>query len=81
MTSPARSGPLSTTLTLFHSTHRDPVEVERTDRFVLRNLAAPTTNAGVEALGVWKTEDFSFVGNYAYVRSRETMRRVVSTCH
>jgi outer membrane receptor for ferrienterochelin and colicins len=66
------SGPLSTTLTLFHSTVSDPVDVERTERYVLRNLAAPTTNAGVEALGVWKMEDFSFIANYAYVRSRET---------
>jgi len=66
------SGPLSTTLTLFHSTISDPVEVERTERLVLRNLSTPTTNTGVEALAVWKAEGFSFVANYAYVRSRET---------
>jgi outer membrane receptor for ferrienterochelin and colicins len=66
------SGPLSTTLTLFHSTVRDPVEVERTESFVLRNLLEPTTNSGVEGLAVWKAEDFSFVANYAYVQSRET---------
>ena len=66
-------GPLATTLTLFHSSVANPVEVERTDTFVLRNLAAPTTNTGVEALAVWKAEDFSFVANYAYVRSRETI--------
>jgi outer membrane receptor for ferrienterochelin and colicins len=66
------SGPLSTTLTLFHSAILDPVEVERTASFVLTNLAAPTTNSGVEALAVWKTEDFSFVANYAYIQSRET---------
>jgi iron complex outermembrane receptor protein len=65
-------GPLSTTLTLFHSTVSDPVDVERTDRFVLKNLPAPMTNSGVEALAIWKTEDFSFVANYAYVKSRET---------
>ena len=66
------SGPLSTTLTLFHSTVRDPVEVERTGRFILENLPAPTTNMGVEAVVVWKPEDFSLVANYAYVRSRES---------
>jgi len=66
------SGPLSATLTLFHSSISDPVEVERTGNFVLTNLSSPTTNTGVEALAVWKTEDFSFVANYAYVRSRET---------
>ena len=67
------SGPLSATLTLFHSRIDDPLEVERTDRYALRTLAEPTTNAGVEALGVWKTEEFSLVANYAYVRSRETV--------
>ena len=65
------SGPLTTTLTFFHSTIRDPVEVE-VDRFVLRNLAEPTTNSGLEALGVFKVEDFSLIANYAYVRSRQT---------
>jgi iron complex outermembrane receptor protein len=65
-------GPLTATVTLFHSNITDPVEVERTDRYVLRNLPAPTTNGGVEALAVWKTDDFSFVANYAYVQSRET---------
>ena len=65
-------GPLSTTLTLFHSVIKDPVDVERTERYLLTNLAAPTTNEGLEALAVWKTEDFSFVANYAYVRSLET---------
>jgi outer membrane cobalamin receptor len=66
-----RSGPFSTTLTLFRSSVSDPVEVERTDRFLLRNLPDPTTNTGVEAVGIWRSEDFSLVANYAYVRSRE----------
>jgi outer membrane receptor for ferrienterochelin and colicins len=64
-------GPLSATLTFFHSRIVDPTEVERSGRFALRNLASPTTNTGVEAIGIWKTDDFSFVANYAYVRSRE----------
>jgi outer membrane receptor for ferrienterochelin and colicins len=66
------SGPLSTTLTLFRSTVRDPVEVERTEGYVLKNLSEPTTNTGLEALAVGKGKGFSFVANYAYVRSRET---------
>jgi outer membrane receptor for ferrienterochelin and colicins len=66
------SPPLTTTLTLFHSIVRDPVEIERTDNFVLENLPAPTTNTGLEALAVWKTDDFSFVANYAYVKPRQT---------
>jgi iron complex outermembrane receptor protein len=67
-----KRGPLSATLTLFHSTVGDPVDVERSTSFILKNLSAPTTNTGVEALGVWKTNDFSFVANYAFVSSRET---------
>jgi outer membrane receptor for ferrienterochelin and colicins len=65
------AGPLSATLTAFYSRVVDPVDVERTDRYVLRNLPDPTTNAGIEALAVWKTEDLSFVANYAFIRSRE----------
>jgi iron complex outermembrane receptor protein len=65
------AGPLSTTLTVFHSRIVDPVDVERTNRYVLRNLPTPTTNSGVEALAVWKMEEFSFVANYAYVQSDE----------
>jgi len=66
------SGPLSATLTLFYSRISDPVEVER-DRYVLTNLQRPTTNSGLETLAVWKLDDFSFIANYAYVRSRETI--------
>jgi iron complex outermembrane receptor protein len=65
------TGPLSTTLTVFHSQVRDPVEVERTDQFTIKNFATPTTNTGMEILSVWKSDDFSFVANYAYVDSRE----------
>jgi outer membrane receptor for ferrienterochelin and colicins len=67
------AGPLSATVTGFYSRVVDPVEVERTDAYVLRNLVQPTTNAGVEAIAIWKTDDLSVVANYAYVRSRETI--------
>jgi len=66
------AGPLSATLTGFYSRIGDPVEVERTERYELRNLPQPTTNAGVEAIAIWKTENASLVANYAFVRSRET---------
>ena len=66
------TGPLTTTVTLFHARVADPVEVERADRFVLTNLAEPTTTTGVEALSVWKTDDFSVVASYAFVSARET---------
>jgi len=65
-------GRLSATLTVFHSRIVDPVEVERLERFVLRNLPTPTTNTGLEALAIWKNDDISIVANYALVRSRET---------
>jgi iron complex outermembrane receptor protein len=65
------AGPLSATLSGFYSRITDPVEVEDTTQFVLRNLATPTTNTGIEALAVWKKDEASFVANYAYVRSRE----------
>jgi iron complex outermembrane receptor protein len=65
-------GPLSATITGFYSRIVDPVEVERTDAYVLRNLAQPTTNVGVEAVAIWKTEDLSINANYSYVCSRET---------
>jgi len=66
-----KAGPLSTTLTLFHSRIADPVDVALTNRYVLRNLPTPTTNSGVEALAVWKMDEFSFIANYAYVQSDE----------
>lgn len=65
------TGPLSTTLTLFHSRVVNPVDVERTDQYLIRNLANPTTNTGLEALGVLALDDFSFVASYSYIRSRQ----------
>jgi iron complex outermembrane receptor protein len=69
------SGPLSATLTLFYSRIAHPLEVDRTTAYTLRNLSEPTTNHGVEALGVWKQDDFSFVGNYTFVDSREVLEQ------
>jgi iron complex outermembrane receptor protein len=66
------AGPLSATVTGFYSRIVDSVEVDRTDAYVLRNLVQPTTNMGVEAIAIWKTNDLSIVANYGYVRSRET---------
>jgi iron complex outermembrane receptor protein len=65
------AGALSTTLTLFASQVRHPVEVERRDRFVLANREFPTTNTGLEALAIYRVEELSIVANYAYVRARE----------
>jgi iron complex outermembrane receptor protein len=65
------TGWLSTTLTAFYSRISNPVEAERTSEYVLRNLATPTTNAGIEAAAIWRSEGLSIVANYAYVRSRQ----------
>jgi outer membrane receptor for ferrienterochelin and colicins len=65
------AGPLSATLTAFYSRVADPVDVERTEQYLLRNLLNPTTNTGIEAIAIWKSENFSFVANYAFVHSRE----------
>src|SRR5262249_10966129 len=46
------AGPLSATLTAFYSRVADPIDVDRDDRYLLRNLATPTTNAGIEAIAI-----------------------------
>ena len=64
------AGPLSTTLTLFHSRVTDAVKVDRDDAYVIRN-ADRTTNAGVELLGTLRHAPFALTGTYTYVNSRE----------
>ena len=64
-------GALSTTLTAFYSRVVDPVDVERTDQYLLSTLPNPTTNAGIEAIAIWKTADFSLVANYSFIDSRQ----------
>jgi iron complex outermembrane receptor protein len=63
-------------MTLFLSTVRDPIEVERTDSFVLRNIALPTTNRGIELLTTWRQPPFSLTGTYGYVRAIERVKDV-----
>ncbi|MDA1184093.1 MAG: TonB-dependent receptor [Acidobacteria bacterium] len=64
-------GALSYTATLFGSRITDPVTVDR-EAYVLRNLPEPTTNAGVELLGVLRRSPLALTASYTYVRSRET---------
>jgi outer membrane receptor for ferrienterochelin and colicins len=66
-------GPLSYTATLFASRIADPVHVDRTPAYVLRNLVRPTTNVGAEVLGTFRREPFSVTGTYTYVQARETV--------
>jgi outer membrane receptor for ferrienterochelin and colicins len=66
-------GPLSYTATLFASRIAEPVYVQRSPSYVLRNLPDPTTNVGLELLGTLRREPFSLTATYTYVRARETI--------
>jgi outer membrane receptor for ferrienterochelin and colicins len=66
-------GPLSSTITLFASRILHPVEVERTGRFALRNLASPATNAGVEVLATWRRSPIAMTATYTYVHAVERL--------
>jgi iron complex outermembrane receptor protein len=45
--------------------------VDRSAGLVMTNLAEPTTNAGVELLGTYRTGEFAVTGSYAFVKSEE----------
>jgi iron complex outermembrane receptor protein len=66
-------GPFSYTATVFGSRISDPLHVERSPAYVLRNLVQPTTNVGMELLGTFRREPFALTGTYTYVRARETV--------
>jgi iron complex outermembrane receptor protein len=65
-------GPASMTLTLFASRVKDPIDVDRAAGLVLTNSPDPTTNAGVELLGVVRRAPFALTGTYTFVDARET---------
>jgi iron complex outermembrane receptor protein len=62
---------LSATITLFASTVRDPIDVERTGGFVLSNADTPATNRGIEVFGIWRASPLLVTASYAYVRAFE----------
>jgi outer membrane receptor for ferrienterochelin and colicins len=64
-------GPASATATIFASTVRHAIHVERTGLYELINSPEPATNVGMELLGTWRKAPFSATVNYTYVRSRE----------
>jgi iron complex outermembrane receptor protein len=66
-------GPFSYTATLFASRISEPVHVDRSPSYVLRNLVDPTTNIGAELLGAFRREPFALTATYTYVRARETV--------
>jgi outer membrane receptor for ferrienterochelin and colicins len=66
-----RFGVASVNLTLFDSQVRHPLHVETVDAYVLSNLDRPTTNRGLELLGLVRREPIEFVATYTHVRARE----------
>ena len=70
-------GPLSSTVTLFGSHITDPVQLDRST-YVLQNLATPTTNVGVELLGILRQSPLAITASYTYVRSREEVEGVTN---
>lgn len=64
-------GPLSFTTTLFASTVRHPIHVNRGDRYEILNLPEPARNRGLEVLGTWRKQPFAVTTSYTYVRSSE----------
>jgi iron complex outermembrane receptor protein len=66
-------GPFSTTATLFASRIADPLHVERSPSYVIRNLIDPTTNVGLELLGTFRREPLAITATYTFVHARETV--------
>ena len=64
-------GAVSTTFTLFGSHVSEPVDVVREEGYVLRNLTAPATNAGIELFTILRRRPLTATASYIYVRSRE----------
>ena len=64
------AGPWSATATFFGSHIQHPVRVDR-GTYRLRNLPEPTTNVGVELLGLFRQAPAVVTASYTYVRSRE----------
>ena len=68
-------GPFSYTATVFGSRIAHPVTVDR-QTYTLRNLAEPTTNIGMELLGLLRRSPLAITASYTYVRARETDQHV-----
>jgi iron complex outermembrane receptor protein len=67
------AGRMSYTATLFASRISHPLHVERSPAYVLRTLADPTINAGVELLGTLRHDRLSVTATYTYVRALEAV--------
>jgi len=64
-------GAVSYTVTLFDSSVRHPINVERVESCKLINLTKPTRNAGLEFLATLRMAPFSATASYTYVHSRQ----------
>jgi len=64
-------GPAYYTVTLFDSSVRHPINVERGNVYQLVNLSEPTHNIGLEFLGTLRKAAFSATLSYTYVHSRQ----------
>jgi iron complex outermembrane receptor protein len=71
-------GPFSYTATLFTSRISDPLHVDRSPTYALRNLGHPTTNVGLELLGTLRHEPFAITTTYTYVRASERVDGVTA---
>lgn len=65
------AGAVSFTTTLFGSTIRRPIHVDRGRQYQILNRPEPTSNLGLELLGTWRKSPFAATASYTYVRSRE----------
>jgi iron complex outermembrane receptor protein len=65
-------GPFAVTTTIFRSRIDDPVHVDRST-YTIRNLLEPTTNVGLELLGIFRKSPFALTASYTYVHARETV--------
>jgi iron complex outermembrane receptor protein len=64
-------GPASYTVTLFRSRIDHAAHVIRSPSYTLASLVDPSTNTGLEVLGLLRREPFSLTGTYTYVKARQ----------
>jgi iron complex outermembrane receptor protein len=69
-------GPFSYTVTAFASRIADPIRVDRSTTYDIRNLTDPTTNIGVELLGTFRREPFAVTATDSYVHAREAVNDI-----
>ena len=62
---------ITVTGTVFAAAVTDPVQVDRDDRYVIRNADGRSTNIGAEVLGTYRRPPYAVTANYTVVRSRE----------